>query len=219
MVTALAVPPWLAHRCAPARAPRWPDRPQAGAKIVDRPTALGADTVIKIRPPSVEEVPLLKSGGTLISLVHPARNTEVVDALQAHGSTTVAMDCIPRISRAQVFDVLSSMANIAGYRAIVEAMNEFGRFFGGQITAAGRIPPAKVLVVGGGVAGLSAIGAAKNMGAVVRCFDTRPEVRRQPCYSAPPARPNTPLPPHPHPLRPGQGAGGVFRRRVYRGGG
>jgi len=111
--------------------------------------------------------------------LYPAQNKALIDELARKKVTVFAMDCVPRISRAQVFDALSSMANIAGYKAVLEAGNNFGRFFTGQITAAGKIPPAKVLVIGGGVAGLSAVGTAKNMGAIVRAFDTRAAVKEQ----------------------------------------
>ncbi|KAK7073719.1 hypothetical protein SK128_014375 [Halocaridina rubra] len=152
---------------------------EAGAKIVDRNAAFTADIVLKVRQPSVEEVGLLKENGTLVSFLYPAQNKELIDKLAERKITAFAMDCVPRISRAQVFDALSSMANIAGYRAVVEASNHFGRFFTGQITAAGKVPPAKVLVIGGGVAGLAAVGQAKNMGAIVRAFDTRAAVKEQ----------------------------------------
>ena len=152
----------------------------AGAQIVTRDQALASDIVLGVRPFPVEDVPKLKNKGVLISHVQPAINSGLVDALLEKESTAIAMDCIPRtLSRAQAFDTLSSMANIAGYRAVVEAANVFGRFFTGQITAAGKIPPAKVLVIGGGVAGLSAVGTAKNMGAIVKIFDTRPAVEEQ----------------------------------------
>ncbi|KAK5971862.1 Alanine dehydrogenase/pyridine nucleotide transhydrogenase, partial [Trichostrongylus colubriformis] len=150
-----------------------------GAKVVDRNAALGSDIVLKVRPPTIAEAPLLKDRSTLISFVYPAVNKPIVDELAKKKLNLIAMDCVPRISRAQVFDALSSMANIAGYRAVVEAAHHFGRFFTGQITAAGKVPPAKVLVIGGGVAGLSAIGTAKGMGAIVRGFDTREAVREQ----------------------------------------
>jgi len=152
---------------------------EAGAKIVDKDAVFNSDLLFKIRPPALEEVDLLKEGGTLLSFLYPAQNKELIDALAAKKMTAFAMDCVPRISRAQVFDALSSMANIAGYRAVVEASNHFGRFFTGQITAAGKVPPAKVLVIGGGVAGLAAVGQAKNMGAIVRAFDTRAAVKEQ----------------------------------------
>ncbi len=118
-------------------------------------------------------------GTTLVSFIWPAQNPELMEKLAARGVTVMAMDSVPRISRAQSLDALSSMANIAGYRAIVEAAHEFGRFFTGQITAAGKVPPAKVMVIGAGVAGLAAIGAANSLGAIVRAFDTRPEVKEQ----------------------------------------
>jgi NAD(P) transhydrogenase subunit alpha len=138
-----------------------------------------ADIVLKVRGPEDEEVARLKAGQTLISFLWPAQNPELLRQLTERGVTAMAMDSIPRISRAQKVDALSSMANIAGYRAVVEAAQHFGRFFTGQITAAGKVPPAKVLVIGAGVAGLAAIGAAKSMGAIVRSFDTRPEVKEQ----------------------------------------
>ena len=139
--------------------------------------------MLKIRPPTeaggVHEADLLKEHGTLFSLVHPGQNSELMDRLAARNASVFALDCVPRISRAQVFDVLSSMSNISGYRAVLEAANSFGRFFTGQITAAGKVPPAKVLVIGGGVAGLSAIATAKNLGAIVRAFDVREAAREQ----------------------------------------
>ena len=139
----------------------------------------GADIVMKVRAPDDKEQGQLRSGQTLISFLWPAQNPELVETLSQKGVTALAMDSIPRISRAQKMDALSSMANIGGYRAVVEAAQHFGRFFTGQITAAGKVPPAKVLVIGAGVAGLAAIGAAKSMGAIVRSFDTRPEVKEQ----------------------------------------
>ena len=138
-----------------------------------------ADIVLKVRPPSDAEVSQMRSGQTLLAFVWPAQNSELVEQLSRAGVTTLAMDCVPRISRAQKLDALSSMANIAGYRAVIEAANEFGSFFTGQITAAGKVPPAKVLVIGAGVAGLAAIGAARGLGAIVRAFDTRPAVKEQ----------------------------------------
>lgn len=155
------------------------DYEAAGAKIVGRNDAFGSDIVFKVRAPLTEEIPLLRTGSNLISFINPAQSKDIVDKLAESKVTAFAVDQIPRISRAQVFDALSSMANIAGYKAVVEAANEFGRFFTGQITAAGKVPPAKVLVIGGGVAGLSAIGTAKNMGAIVRAFDTRAAVKEQ----------------------------------------
>ncbi len=138
-----------------------------------------ADIVIKVRAPSDDEIELLKEGTTLISFIWPAQNEELMAKLAAKNVTVLAMDSVPRMSRAQKMDALSSMANIAGYRAIIEAAEHFGRFFTGQITAAGKIPPAKVMIIGAGVAGLSAIGTAKGLGAIVRAFDTRPEVKEQ----------------------------------------
>jgi H+-translocating NAD(P) transhydrogenase len=153
----------------------------AGAKVVESAEeALAADVVLAVRPLAVEQVGALKPGATVYGYVQPAVNHELVDALVRQRVSVLAMDQIPRtLSRAQAFDTLSSMANIAGYRAVVEAANAFGRFFGGQITAAGKVPPATALVVGGGVAGLSATMSLKNLGAVVRLFDTRPAVEEQ----------------------------------------
>jgi len=138
-----------------------------------------ADIIMKVRAPSMQEVVRLGKNKTLISFIWPGQNPELMKALSATSATVLAMDSVPRISRAQKLDALSSMANIAGYRAVIEAAHHFGRFFTGQITAAGKIPPAKVLVIGAGVAGLSAIGTASSLGAVVRGFDTRPEVKDQ----------------------------------------
>jgi len=144
-----------------------------------------ADIILKVRAPQkhptlkYDEVDLMHEGQVLISFIWPAQNKKLLERLAAKKVTVLAVDSIPRLSRAQKMDALSSMANIAGYRAVVEAAQHFGRFFTGQITAAGRIPPAKVLVIGAGVAGLAAIGAAKSLGAVVRAFDTRPEVKEQ----------------------------------------
>jgi len=138
-----------------------------------------ADIIFKVRAPETVEAVLLKENQTLICFLWPAQNPELLKQLTASGGTAMAMDSVPRISRAQKMDALSSMANIGGYRAVVEAAQHFGRFFTGQITAAGKVPPAKVLVIGAGVAGLAAIGAAKSMGAIVRAFDTRPEVKEQ----------------------------------------
>jgi NAD(P) transhydrogenase subunit alpha len=138
-----------------------------------------SDVILKVRAPEGAEQGLLRSDQVLISFLAPGQNPELLETLTRSGGTALSMDSVPRISRAQKMDALSSMANIAGYRAIVEAAQHFGRFFTGQITAAGKIPPAKVLVIGAGVAGLSAIGAAKSMGAIVRSFDTRPEVKEQ----------------------------------------
>lgn len=154
--------------------------------LLDAPTLWReADIIMKVRAPEqhpelgIHEVDLLPDGGRLISFIWPAQQPELMDKLAAKNATVLAMDSVPRMSRAQKCDALSSMANIAGYRAIVEAAQHFGRFFTGQITAAGKISPAKVLVIGAGVAGLAAIGTAKGMGAIVRSFDTRPEVKEQ----------------------------------------
>jgi len=152
---------------------------EQGASIVDRAVAWGADVVLKVASPTDDEIALLHAGSTLVALLSPALRPELLEALRAQGVTALAMDAVPRISRAQSLDVLSSMANISGYRAVVEAANEFGRFFTGQITAAGKVPPAKVLVAGVGVAGLAAIGTAASLGAIVRATDPRPEVADQ----------------------------------------
>lgn len=156
----------------------------AGATIVDRQTVWSqSDVILKVRPPSIDgldnEVKALKKGATIISFLYPAQNKVVVDALADQGVTSFAMDKIPRISRAQVFDALSSMANIAGYKAVIESLSYYGRFLTGQVTAAGKIPPSKVLVIGAGVAGLSAISTARRLGAIVRGFDTRSVAREQ----------------------------------------
>ena len=151
----------------------------SGASIVDRDTAWSADIVLKVAAPTGAEIALLQPGAVLIGVLAPALSPDLLSALAERGVTTLAMDAVPRISRAQSMDVLSSMANIAGYRAVVEAANEFGRFFTGQVTAAGKVPPAKVLVAGAGVAGLAAIGAASSLGAIVRATDPRPEVADQ----------------------------------------
>ncbi|MCV7420809.1 Re/Si-specific NAD(P)(+) transhydrogenase subunit alpha [Mycobacterium yunnanensis] len=148
----------------------------AGASVGD---PWSSEVVLKVNAPSDDEIGALRDGATLVSLISPALKPELLEALSARPVTVLAMDAVPRISRAQSLDVLSSMANIAGYRAVVEAAHAFGRFFTGQVTAAGKVPPAKVLVVGAGVAGLAAIGAAGSMGAVVRATDPRPEVADQ----------------------------------------
>ncbi len=170
----------------------------AGAEIVADRARLWAtsDIVFKVRGPTSDEVGLLREGGTLVSFIWPAQNPELLQQLAARKATVLAMDSVPRISRAQKLDALSSMANIGGYRAVIEAAHEFGRFFTGSITAAGKVPPAKVFVIGAGVAGLAAIGAASGLGAIVRANDTRPEV-----------------------ARPGQIAGRRVRARRLRGGG
>ncbi|MDK1345567.1 Re/Si-specific NAD(P)(+) transhydrogenase subunit alpha [Streptomyces sp. 378] len=149
---------------------------EAGARLGD---PWQAEIVLKVNAPSGEEIGRLRDGATLIALISPALNPELVEELASRPITVLAMDAVPRISRAQSLDVLSSMANIAGYRAVVEAAHAFGRFFTGQVTAAGKVPPAKVLVAGAGVAGLAAIGAARSLGAVVRATDPRPEVAEQ----------------------------------------
>ncbi|MDQ1631078.1 MAG: H+-translocating transhydrogenase subunit alpha [Frankiaceae bacterium] len=148
----------------------------SGAAIGD---ALGTDIVLGVNAPTKSELNLLRDGTTLIAILQPMFKPEMVEALAKRPITALAMDAVPRISRAQSLDVLSSMANIAGYRAVIEAANVFGRFFTGQITAAGKVPPAKVLVAGVGVAGLAAIGAAGSLGAIVRATDPRPEVAEQ----------------------------------------
>jgi NAD(P) transhydrogenase subunit alpha len=153
----------------------------AGVEVVKTAAALwkAADIVAKVRPPADAEVKRLRDGQTLISFFYPAQNAKLMDDANAKGATVIAMDMVPRISRAQKMDALSSMANIAGYRAVIEAGNNFGRFFTGQVTAAGKVPPAKVLVVGAGVAGLAAIGTATSLGAITYAFDVRPEVAEQ----------------------------------------
>ena len=151
----------------------------AGAKIGDAAQVWQADIIFKVNAPTDEEIALIKEGATLVSFIWPAQNPQLMEKLSAKKINVLAMDAVPRISRAQALDALSSMANIAGYRAVVEAAHEFGSFFTGQITAAGKVPPAKVLVIGAGVAGLAAIGAANSLGAIVRAFDSRPEVKEQ----------------------------------------
>ncbi|MCP1366956.1 NAD(P)(+) transhydrogenase (Re/Si-specific) subunit alpha, partial [Halomonas sp. BBD48] len=153
----------------------------AGVTVVDNAQALwdAVDIVIKVREPSEEEADRLRDGQTLISFFWPAQSEAMLERCKDRGASVIAMDMVPRISRAQKMDALSSTANIAGYRAVIEAGNQFGRFFTGQVTAAGKVPPAKVLVVGAGVAGLAAIGTATSLGAVVRAFDVRPEVAEQ----------------------------------------
>src|SRR5438270_7296227 len=153
----------------------------AGADIVDDAARLwaSADIPFKVRAPSSAELGMMREGATLVSFIWPAQNPQLMEALAAKKATVLAMDSVPRISRAQKLDALSSMANIAGYRAVIEAAHHFGRFFTGQITAAGKVPPAKVFVIGAGVAGLAAIGTASGLGAIVRANDTRPEVADQ----------------------------------------
>ena len=160
---------------------------ESGAEIISDTKALweSSDIILKVRAPekhptlNIDECDLLKEDQTLISFIWPAQNEALMKKLSEKNINVLAMDSVPRISRAQKMDALSSMANIAGYRAIIEASHHFGRFFTGQITAAGKVPPAKVLVIGAGVAGLAAIGAANSLGAIVRSFDTRPEVKEQ----------------------------------------
>ncbi|MGN0932487.1 Re/Si-specific NAD(P)(+) transhydrogenase subunit alpha [Falsigemmobacter intermedius] len=154
---------------------------KAGVTVLPTAQAVSeaADVLVKVRGPEASEVALLRQGQTLISFFWPAQNAELLEAISARGATVVAMDMVPRISRAQKMDALSSMANIAGYRAVIEAGNNFGRFFTGQVTAAGKVPPAKVLVVGAGVAGLAAIGTSTSLGAITYAFDVRPEVAEQ----------------------------------------
>ncbi len=159
----------------------------AGATICSSAGAVwsSCDLMLKVRAPQInaetkiDEVSLMRQGGALISFIWPAQNEDLLSRLAAKKTTILAMDSVPRISRAQKLDALSSMANIAGYRAVIEASNHYGRFFSGQITAAGKVAPAKVMVIGAGVAGLAAIGTAKSLGAIVRAFDTRPEVKEQ----------------------------------------
>lgn len=153
----------------------------AGVEVVDSAAALyaGADVVAKVRPPEQGEIARLVPGKTLISFFYPGQNTALLEQARDTGANVIAMDMVPRISRAQKMDALSSMANIAGYRAVIEAGNNFGRFFTGQVTAAGKVPPAKVLVIGAGVAGLAAIGTATSLGAITYAFDVRPEVAEQ----------------------------------------
>lgn len=160
---------------------------QAGCELIEDTSSLwqSADVVLKVRSPGhhaqlgKHEIDLLREGQTLISFIYPAQNPQLLEQLAAQKATVLAMDAVPRISRAQKMDALSSMANIAGYRAVIEAANRFGRFFTGQITAAGKVPPAKVMVIGAGVAGLAAIGTARSLGAIVRAFDTRLVVKEQ----------------------------------------
>ncbi len=152
---------------------------EAGAKIAGKADTWKADLVLKVNAPSNEEIAELADNATIVSLMTPSLRPELLESLATRGITALALDAVPRISRAQSMDVLSSMANIAGYRAVIEAAHEFGRFFTGQVTAAGKVPPAKVLVAGAGVAGLAAIGAASSLGAIVRATDPRPEVADQ----------------------------------------
>ena len=154
---------------------------EAGVEVLENAAAVGAaaDVLIKVREPARAEIEALRAGQTLIGFFWPAANEEHLKLAAERGATVIAMDMVPRISRAQKMDALSSMANIAGYRAVIEAGNNFGRFFTGQVTAAGKIPPARVLVVGAGVAGLAAIGTSTSLGAITMAFDVRPEVAEQ----------------------------------------
>ena len=161
-----------------------PQYAAAGAAIVDRSDAWKADIVVKLRPPVMNadgtcEADQMREGATLVSYIFPAESPQLIERLATKKLTVLAMDQVPRISRAQKMDALSSMANIAGYRSVIEAANRFGSFFTGQITAAGKVRPAKVLIIGGGVAGLAALGCAKGLGAIVRAFDVRPTVEDQ----------------------------------------
>lgn len=151
----------------------------AGAEITGRDAIWQSEIIYKLNPPSDDEIMKIKDGTTLVSFLYPALNPDLVKKLSSKKINVLAMDMVPRISRAQALDALSSMANIGGYRAVIEAAHHFGRFFTGQITAAGKVPPAKVLVIGAGVAGLAAIGTARSLGAIVRAFDTRLEVAEQ----------------------------------------
>jgi NAD(P) transhydrogenase subunit alpha len=153
----------------------------AGATVLPDAASVwkGADIIFKVRAPTPEEVQMMREGQILVSFIWPAQNPELLQQLAAKKTTVLAMDSVPRISRAQKLDALSSMANIAGYRAVIEAAHHFGRFFTGQVTAAGKVPPAKVFIIGAGVAGLAAIGSASGLGAIVRANDTRPEVADQ----------------------------------------
>ena len=157
------------------------DYQAAGVTVVDSAEALfqSVDVIAKVRPPLADAVSRLSKGQTLVGFFNPAGNETLLELAKSRQANVIAMEMVPRISRAQKMDALSSMANIAGYRAVIEAGNHFGRFFTGQVTAAGKVPPAKVLVIGAGVAGLAAIGTAQSLGAIVRAFDVRPEVAEQ----------------------------------------
>lgn len=152
---------------------------EAGATIAPAKDVWKSDILFRVNPPSKTEIRKIKTGATIIGFFWPAQNEDLMKALAAKKINVLAMDSVPRISRAQSMDALSSMANIAGYRAVVEASHNFGSFFTGQITAAGKVPPAKVMIIGAGVAGLAALGTAGSLGAIVRAFDTRPEVKEQ----------------------------------------
>ena len=152
---------------------------EAGADIVTKKKCWDAEIVFKVNAPTLDEASQLKDGSTLVSFIAPAQSPELLELLKAKSINTLAMEMVPRMTRSQSLDALSSMANIAGYRAVIEATSTFGRFLTGQITAAGNLPPAKVMIIGAGVAGLAAIGTAGSLGAIVRAFDTRPEVKEQ----------------------------------------
>jgi NAD(P) transhydrogenase subunit alpha len=151
----------------------------SSAEVVAKKNCWQSDIILKVNAPTLDEVELMNNGSTLISFIAPAQSPELLEALRAKSITTLAMEMVPRMTRSQSMDALSSMANIAGYRAVIEASHHFGRFFTGQITAAGKMPPAKVMIIGAGVAGLAALGTAGSLGAIVRAFDTRPEVKEQ----------------------------------------
>ena len=151
----------------------------SGAEVVTKKSCWQSEIVFKVNPPTLDEVTLMNDGATLVSFIAPAQSPELLEALKQKSITTLAMEMVPRMTRSQSMDALSSMANIAGYRAVIEASHHFGRFFTGQITAAGKMPPAKIMIIGAGVAGLAAIGTAGSLGAIVRAFDTRPEVKEQ----------------------------------------
>jgi len=149
------------------------------ASLVTKKNCWQSDIIFKVNAPTLDEVGQMKDGAHLVSFIAPAQSPELLEALRAKSITTFAMEMVPRMTRSQSMDALSSMANIAGYRAVIEATHHFGRFLTGQITAAGKMPPAKVMIIGAGVAGLAAIGTASSLGAIVRAFDTRPEVKEQ----------------------------------------
>jgi NAD(P) transhydrogenase subunit alpha len=151
----------------------------AGAVLVTKKNIWQSDIIFKVNCPSIDEIASMKDGAHLISFIAPVQNTTILEALKDKEITTLAMEMVPRMTRSQSMDALSSMANIAGYRAVIEATHHFGRFLTGQITAAGKMPPAKIMIIGAGVAGLAAIGTAGSLGAIVRAFDTRPEVKEQ----------------------------------------
>ncbi|WP_454042000.1 Re/Si-specific NAD(P)(+) transhydrogenase subunit alpha [Cellulosimicrobium sp. Marseille-Q8652] len=151
----------------------------AGASVVDAATAWGADVVVAVNAPTDDQVALLHPGATLVAMLYPGSRPGLVERLAGAGVTALALDAVPRISRAQALDVLSTLSNVAGYRAVVEAAQEYGGMFAGQVTAAGKTPPAKVFVIGGGVAGLAAVGTASSLGAQVRAFDVRSEAAEQ----------------------------------------